>query len=92
MTVDSEGCLWIAFWDGGCIRRFSPAGDWLETVEMPITRPTSCTFGGVDLDRLYVTSARIDLDETALNMQPKAGGLFMFTPGVRGLADVPFGG
>lgn len=92
MTVDSEGCLWIAFWDGWCIRRFSPKGEWLQTVEMPVARPTSCTFGGLDLDQLYVTSASIGLDEDALAMQPNAGGLFMVTPGVRGLQDIPFAG
>jgi sugar lactone lactonase YvrE len=59
---------------------------------MPVTRPTSCTFGGPDLDRLYVTSASIGLDETALRMQPNAGGLFMVTPGVQGIVDVPFVG
>jgi sugar lactone lactonase YvrE len=92
MTVDAEGCLWIAFWDGGCVRRYSPDGDLLRTVEMPVSRPTSCAFGGSGLDRLYVTSARIGLDETALGMQPNAGGLFLVTPGVQGIADVPFGG
>jgi len=92
MTVDSEGCLWIAFWDGWCIRRFSPAGEWLETVEMPVARPTSCSFGGPHLDRLYVTSASVGLDEEAIEMQPNAGGLFMLAPGVRGIEDVPFAG
>ena len=92
ITVDGEGCLWIAFWDGWCIRRYSPSGDWIETVKMPVKRPTSLAFGGRDLDRLYVTSASIGLDEAALQMQPNAGGLFMLTPGVRGLADVPFAG
>jgi D-xylonolactonase len=92
MTVDDEGCLWIAFWEGWCVRRFSPAGEWVETVKMPVQRPTSCAFGGPDLDRLYVTSASIDLDESALAMQPNAGGLFMMVPGARGLADVPYDG
>jgi sugar lactone lactonase YvrE len=92
MTVDSEGCLWIAFWDGWCIRRFSPSGELIETVEMPVARPTSCAFGGPDLDRLYVTSASRDLDEAALAMQPTAGGLFMLVPGVAGLEEVPFAG
>jgi xylono-1,5-lactonase len=92
MTVDSEGCLWIAFWDGWCVRRYSPSGEWLETVRMPVARPTSCAFGGLDLDQLYITSASIGLDEAALKMQPNAGGLFMVTPGVRGLGDVPFAG
>jgi sugar lactone lactonase YvrE len=92
MTVDSEGCLWIAFWDGGCVRRFSPEGKWLQAVDMPVARPTSCAFGGPGLAWLYVTSASIGLDETALNLQPNAGGLFMFTPGAQGLADTPFAG
>jgi D-xylonolactonase len=92
MTVDSEGCLWIAFWDGWCIRRFSPEGERLETVRLPVSKPTSCAFGGPDLDRLYISSASIGLDETALGLQPNAGGLFMFIPGVRGLEEVPFAG
>ena len=92
MTVDSEGCLWICFWDGGCLRRFSPQGDWLETVKMPVQRPTSCAFGGHDLDRLYITSASIGLDENSLKMQPNAGGLFMLEPGVQGIEEVPFAG
>jgi sugar lactone lactonase YvrE len=92
MTVDAEGCLWIAFWDGWCVRRFSAEGEWLQTIEVPVARPTSCAFGGAALDRLYITSASIDLDEEALAMQPNAGGLFMVSPGVRGIADLPFAG
>ena len=92
MTVDSEGCLWIAFWDGWCLRRYSPSGEWIETLKVPVQRPTSCAFGGRDLDRLYITSATIGLEEGALEMQPNAGGLFMATPGVRGLAEVAFDG
>jgi sugar lactone lactonase YvrE len=92
MTVDSEGCLWIAFWDGGCVRRYSGEGEWLETIEMPVSRPTSCAFGGPDFDQLYVTSATTGLSAEALTMQPKAGGLFMLVPGVRGLPERPFAG
>jgi sugar lactone lactonase YvrE len=92
MTVDSDGCGWIAFWDGWSLRRYSPKGEWLETIRLPVARPTSCTFGGRDLDRLYITSASIGLDDEALAMQPNAGGLFMVVPGVRGLADLPFAG
>jgi len=92
MTVDAEGGLWIGFWDGGCLRRFSAEGELTQVLEMPASRPTSCTFGGPNLDRLYVTSASIGLDETALSMQPNAGGLFMVTPGVQGIAEVPFAG
>jgi sugar lactone lactonase YvrE len=92
MTVDSEGFLWIAFWDGWCLRRLSPDGEIVETLKVPVQRPTSCAFGGPDLDRLFVTSARVGLDEAALESQPQAGGLFLLKPGVKGLTDRPFGG
>ena len=92
MTVDSEGCLWIAFWDGWCLRRLSPDGEIVETLKVPVQRPTSCAFGGPDLDRLFVTSARVGLDEAALESQPQAGGLFLLKPGATGLPDRPFGG
>ena len=53
---------------------------------------TSCAFGGSSLDRLFITSARIGLDEVALGSQPYAGGLFMTIPGVSGVAEQPFAG
>ncbi len=92
MTVDAEGCLWVAFWDGWAVRRFSSTGETLETIETPVQRPTSVAFGGPLFDRLYITSARIGLDETALAVQPSAGGLFMVETGVAGLAEQPFAG
>ena len=92
MTVDSEGCLWVAFWDGWCIRRLSPSGEPMLQVDVPVQRPTSCAFGGPSLDRLYVTSASIGLDQTDLGVQPYAGGLFVVEPGVSGLAELPFRG
>jgi sugar lactone lactonase YvrE len=92
MTVDAEGCLWIAFWDGWCVRRVSPEGERLGEWRMPVARPTSLAFGGLMLDHLYVTSASIGLDAEALALQPNAGGLFMLEPGVNGIADRPFAG
>jgi xylono-1,5-lactonase len=92
MTVDSEGCLWVAFWDGWCLRRLSPAGEILDQLEMPVQRPTSCAFGGPGLDRLFITSARVGLDAAALAAQPQAGGLFLARPGARGLEEAPFAG
>ena len=92
MTVDAEGCLWIAFWDGWCVRRFSAEADLLQTVELPVQRPTSCAFGGGDLKTLYITSARRDLQGTELDRQPLAGGLFAADVGAEGIADLPFAG
>ena len=92
MTVDCEGGLWIAFWDGWCVRRYLPDGQCTETVKMPVSRPTSCAFGGINLDVLYITSARAGLDSQQLAKQPQAGGLFMAAAGVKGIAERAFAG
>lgn len=92
MTVDAEDCLWIAFWDGWCVRRFSPAGEQLAELRVPVQRPTSVAFGGSDYDRLFITTASRDLGADAMATQPCAGGLFMTVPGVRGVAEPLFAG
>ena len=92
MTVDADGCLWIAFWDGWCVRRLSPQGERLTEIPTPVQRPTSCAFGGERLDELYITSARRDLGAAELAHQPQAGGVFRCRPGVIGFAEVPFAG
>ena len=92
MTVDAEGCLWIAFWDGWCVRRYSPAGECLGKLDVPVSKPTSCAFGGPNLDQLYITSASIGLSDPDLADQPQAGGLFVAAPGVSGIAELPFAG
>lgn len=92
MTVDAEDCLWIAFWDGWCVRRLSPRGDRIAELRLPVQRPTSCAFGGPELDRLFITSASRGLAAGELAAQPQAGGLFMTVPGVKGVAETPFAG
>lgn len=88
LTVDAEGCLWVAFWGGGTVRRLSPEGEELGVVRLPVSQPTSCAFGGPDLDELYITSAAIDLG----GAESQAGDLFVVRPGVRGLLPNRFGG
>ena len=92
MTVDAENCVWIAFWDGWCIRRFSPDGSLLAKIPVPVQRPTSVAFGGPDIDRIFITSAARDLSDADLIRQANAGGMFAFTPGVKGVAELPFAG
>jgi len=84
MTVDAEGFLWVAIWDGWAVRRYAPDGTLDRVVELPVARVTSCAFGGADLCDLYITSASVGLDDQQLGQQPHAGGLFRFRPGVRG--------
>jgi sugar lactone lactonase YvrE len=92
MTVDAEGCLWIAFWDGWCVRRIAPSSERLLELPVPVQRPTSCAFGGSDLKTLFITSASRDLEGTDLARQPLAGGLFAAEVGVQGIAELPFRG
>jgi xylono-1,5-lactonase len=84
MTTDDQNHVWVAFWDGWCVRRLAPDGRIEREVPLPVQRPTSTCFAGKNLDRLYVTSATTGLDAAALAAQPHAGGLLMFEPGVRG--------
>jgi sugar lactone lactonase YvrE len=93
MTVDAQGMLWIALWDGGGVSRWDPrTGARLDTVDVPARRVTSCAFGGPELDELYITTARIGLTEADLVHQPKAGGLFRARPGVAGVSAFEFAG
>jgi sugar lactone lactonase YvrE len=92
LTVDAEGYLWVALWDGWSVRRYSPSGDLDRIVQLPVARPTSCAFGGPDLADLYVTSAAGGLSASELAAQPLAGALFVVRPGVRGVEATPFGG
>ena len=91
-TVDAEGCLWNAQWDGWRVVRYDPGGRIERIVELPVQKPTSCMFGGPDLTTLYVTSAIWDLDEAALARQPLAGSLLAIEVGVRGLPEPRFAG
>lgn len=81
LTVDADGCLWVALWDGWGLQRFSPSGSLLSTVEVPAQRVTSCAFGGADLSTLYITSARAGLDSPTEH----AGSVFAHDPGVTGM-------
>ena len=84
LVVDAEGYLWVAFWGGGSVRRYSPEGRLAEVVEVPATHTTKAAFGGPDLTSLYVTTAAGD--------EPHAGGLFVVEPGVAGLPTQTYGG
>lgn len=56
-AMDAEGFIWNARWDGRCLLRLSPDGKVDRIIELPVSRPTSCVFGGADLKTLYITSA-----------------------------------
>jgi sugar lactone lactonase YvrE len=91
-TVDAEGCVWLAHWDGWRLTRYDPAGRTERVVRLPVQRPTCPAFGGPGLDVLYVTTASIGLSADALAAQPWAGGILALDPGVRGVPEARFRG
>lgn len=91
-TVDADGYLWNARYQGGCLARFAPDGRLDRLIELPVSQPTSCAFGGPDLRTLYVTTARQKLSAEALGAEPLAGALLALDVGVAGLVEPLFAG
>ena len=92
LTIDAEGYLWNAQPVFGRLVRYDPEGNIDRIIEMPVSRPTSCIFGGHDMQTMFVTSAHETLTDTQIAEEPLAGGLFSFRPGVTGLPETPFNG
>lgn len=84
LTVDSEGCLWLAVWDGAAVHRHDPDGRLLSRLPLPCDRVTSCAFGGPGLETLFITTATAELPADLLQSQPHAGAVFAASVGVAG--------
>jgi len=89
-TVDAQGGLWSAQFDGACLVRYAADGRMDRVVRLPVSKPTSCTFGGPDYRDLYVTTATRGLDGSARASQPLAGRVLVVDVGMQGLPPVPF--
>jgi sugar lactone lactonase YvrE len=83
-ATDDEGCYWSCGISAGRLNRFSPAGELIAYVDLPITHPTMPCFGGPDGRDLYVTSLRENFTDAELARSPLAGGVFKLRPGVSG--------
>ena len=86
MTLDSEGCLWSAIWDGGCLIRFSAAGEEMLRIPFPARKVSSLTFGGPGYQDIYITTAggeHKDIEGAG------AGALFRLRLGISGNAEYP---
>jgi sugar lactone lactonase YvrE len=92
LTVDADGCVWLALWGSGRVHRYTPRGTLDRELRVPVTQVTSCTFGGPGLEVLYVTSARGGLDVDQRRAQPHAGAIFAVVPGVAGLPSHGYAG
>ena len=89
LTVDAEGGVWVALFGAGAVHRYTPDGVLDEVVELPTPQVTACTFGGPDLDQLFITTSR---EGMAPEDDPLAGCLFRADVGVAGLPVREFAG
>ncbi|WP_018157886.1 SMP-30/gluconolactonase/LRE family protein [Demetria terragena] len=89
LTVDAEGGVWVALFGGAGVRRYSPEGSLEAIITVEPSQVTACTFGGPDLDTLYITTSRENLGD---DEEPLAGAVFACQPGVRGLPALPYSG
>ena len=84
MTVDAEGYVWSARADGSALFRYTPNGEQERAIPFPAKKVSSVTFGGADMDEIYVTTIGGDnKDEEG----PGAGALFRLTLGIKGVPD-----
>jgi sugar lactone lactonase YvrE len=93
MTSDMHGNLWIAMWGGAKVTKWNPnTGELLEQIPIPAMNVSSCVFGGRNMNELYLTSARIGLDEAILKQYPLTGGVFRLETNVEGMPTFAFAG
>lgn len=82
-AVDADGCYWICGNDAGCILRFTPDGRLDRKIDVPMAKPSMCSFGGADLGTMLVTS--ISAGQPVGD--PWAGATVAFRPGVQGMPE-----
>ena len=93
MTSDRQGNLWVAMWGGAQVTKWNPTtGQLLERIPVPAKNVSSCVFGGTGLNELYITSARVGLDEDTLKQYPLTGGVFRLGTNVEGMPSFEFAG
>jgi sugar lactone lactonase YvrE len=89
-TVDADGCLWNAEFNGSRIVRYAKDGRIDHVIELPTRRPTCCAFGGPDLEVLYITTTSQQMSAVERAAEPLAGALLATEVGVRGLIEPRF--
>lgn len=92
LAVDTTGCIWVALWGAGKVRRYTPTGRLDRELSLPVSQVSSVAFGNADASSLFVTTAAHGLDAAALAREPLAGSIFVFDTDVAGIAASAFAG
>ncbi|WP_447647216.1 SMP-30/gluconolactonase/LRE family protein [Microbacterium forte] len=89
LCVAADGSVWVALWGGGAVHGYAPDGTLIARIELPAPQVSACTFGGDDLDTLFITTSAQGLGD---RHGTEAGSLFAVTLGIQGQPVVPFAG
>jgi sugar lactone lactonase YvrE len=92
LTVDADGGVWSVQNGAGRVVRYAPDGGVTHEVEVPVPQPTSCIFGGPELDVLYITTSRQKMTPEQLGRHPLSGSVFAVRPGLSGVPESLFAG
>jgi len=85
--VDREDALWNARFRGNSVQRYLKDGTKDIRIDLPVPNVTCCCFGGKNLDKLFITTARHKMSPEQIEQYPLSGGVFVVIPGVTGLAE-----
>nr|WP_318384441.1 SMP-30/gluconolactonase/LRE family protein [uncultured Enterobacter sp.] len=89
-ATDQDGCYWSALFDGHRIARFSPEGELLAEIHLPVRCPTMVCFGGPDMKTLFITTTRENMTEEEIAQRPLSGSLFSLNVAVPGIPKPTF--
>ena len=80
LTVDINGNIWVAHWNGGKISQISSSGKLLKEIKLPSMNITSLCFGGDNFKELFITSAKEEVSESEFKKFPESGSSFLISP------------
>ena len=92
LTTDNMGNIHVCHWDKGCISIYNPLGQRLDVIDLPAQHATRCTFGGENLNSLFITTAWYGMTDQAKDEQPLSGSTFVMPAPFLGKVEHVFSG
>jgi sugar lactone lactonase YvrE len=92
LTVDAEGGVWSVEHGAGRVLRYAADGSITHLIQVPVPQPTSCIFGGSELDVLFITTSRQNMTPDQLERYPLSGSVLAVRPGPCGVPEPLYAG
>jgi len=85
LRVDADGNLWVALYNGAKVVQYSPQGQLLAEIAVPVAKPTCCVFAGTTFSDLYISTTQEGYPQSELTPESQMGDLFVTTVAAHGL-------